>query len=180
MLSAVCFYYLHRNKYLKITALSFLVHLSSLPIIFFSIFKNKLGDKKLILICFLFFLSFNMLLKIQLFGIYEKFSAYEGDVVYGKNVFHKIYFFVFILFNIYLIFVKKDMIFNYTYLLLFVTYLILNYSNSVMGYRFSVYLVLYLFINPNLDYKEKIRSRLLLLLPLFFALFIFNYLMLQK
>jgi hypothetical protein len=179
MLSAVCFYYLQRNLYLKSTALSFLVHLSSLPIIFFSLFKNKLGDRKLILVCLFYIIFFNLLLRIEFLGIYEKFLIY-ASFNSGQSVFHQIYFYIFIAYNIYLFFVKKDIIYNYTYLLLLVTYLILNYSNSVMGYRFSVYLVLYLMINPKLTYTEKIRPKFLFLLPIFLVLFIFNYLTLQK
>jgi hypothetical protein len=175
MLAAVCFYYLHENKYVKMIALSFFMHLSSLPIIFFSLFKNKLGDKKLIIICLLYIIFFNILLKIELFGVYEKFLVYASFSNSSQGIFHQIYFFAFIAFNIYLFYVKKDIIFNYTYLLLFVTYLILNYSNAVMGYRFSVYLVLYLFVNPKLYYDEKARNKLLLLVPVFFALFILNF-----
>ena len=176
MLSAVCFYYLHRNKYLKITALSFLAHLSSLAVIVFSIFKNKLGDKKLLLICLLYIIFFNMLIRIELFGIYEKFLIYTDGKDSGQSFFHQIYFYLFIFLNIYLFYVKKDIIYNYTYLLLFVTYLILFNSNSIMGYRFSVFLVLYLLINPKLDYNENIRPKLLFLLPIFFVLFLLNYL----
>lgn len=176
MLAAVCFYYLHENKYLKITVLSFFMHLSSLPIIIFSLFKNKLGDKKLIIICLLYVIFFNILLKIELFGVHEKFLIYASFSNSSRGIFHQIYFFAFIASNIYLYYIKKDIIFNYTYLLLFVSYLILNYSNAVMGYRFSIYLVLYLLINPKLDYNENIRLKLLFLLPIFFVLFLFNYL----
>jgi hypothetical protein len=178
MLSGVTFYYLHKNKYLKTTALLFLVHLSSLPVIFFSIFKNKLGDKKLVLWCFLFIISFNILIRIELFGIYEKFSSYTNDTVYGQSIFHKIYFYSFVLLNIYLFLFKKDIIYNYTYLPLFVTYLILTYSSSVMGYRFSIYLILYLMINPKLNYSNSFKP--LFCLPILMVLFIFNYLTLQQ
>jgi hypothetical protein len=180
MLSGVTFYYLHKNIYLKATALLFLMHLSSLPVIFFSIFKNKLGDRKLLLVCFLFIIFFNILVRIELFALYDKFSSYENEAEYGQSIFHKIYFYSFVLFNIYLFHFKKDVIYNYTYLLLFVTYLILNYSNSVMGYRFSIYLTLYLMLNPKLDYSETNRTTLLFLTPIFFVLFIYNYLTLQK
>ena len=180
MLSAVCFYYLHKNKYLKITVLSFLLHLSSLPTIIFSFLKNKSGDKKLIILCLLYALSFHMLVRIELFGIYEKFLVYASLKNPSQGIFHQMYFYFFIIFNIYLLFVKKEIIYNYTYLLLFTTYIILNYTNSVMGYRFSVYLVLYLMINPNMIYNENSRPRLLFLLPVFFTLFIVNYLILQK
>lgn len=180
MLSGVTFYYLHKNIYLKTTALLFLIHLSSLPVIFFSIFKNKSADTKLVLICFLFIIFFNMLVRIELISLYDKFSLYENEAVYGQSIFHKIYFYSFVLLNIYLFLFKKDVIYNYTYLLLFLTYLILNYSNSVMGYRFSIYLTLYLMLNPKLDYSEQNKPRLLFLIPIFFGIFIFNYLTLQK
>jgi len=180
MLSGVSFYYLHKNIYIKTTVLLFLMHLSSLPVIFFSMFKNKLGDRKLIFICFLFIIFFNILVRIELFALYDKFSFYANEAEYGQSIFHKIYFYSFVLFNICLIYFKKDVIYNYTYLLLFVTYLILNYSNSVMGYRFSIYLTLYLMLNPKLDYSDENRPRLLYLIPIFFAIFIFNYLTLQK
>ncbi len=180
MLSGVTFYYLHKNIYLKATVFLFLMHLSSLPVIFFTIFKNKLGDRKLLLMCFLFIIFFNILVRIELFALYDKFSFYENEVEYGQSIFHKIYFYSFVLFNIYLFCFKKDVIYNYTYLLLFVTYLILNYSNSVMGYRFSIYLTLYLMLNPKLDYSETNRPTLIFLTPIVFMLFIFNYLTLQK
>ena len=128
MLSGVSFYYLHRNKYIKSTWLLFLAHLSSIPVIIFTLFKNKLGDKKLVIICLLLILSFNILIRIELFGIYDKFHFYSIQTEYGFSIFHIVYFYVFFLLNIYLLYIKKEIIYNYTYLLLFTTYLILNYS----------------------------------------------------
>jgi hypothetical protein len=180
MLSGVCFYYLHKDRYLKITPFLLLAHLSSLPVIIFSIFKNKLGDKKLLVLCFLFIISFSLLIQIELFGIYEKFLGYKEEAVFGQNIFHKVYFYSFVTLTIFLYLFKKDLIYNYTYLLLFVTYLILNYSNSVMGYRFSIYLTLYLALNPKLFYGESVRKKLFFVLPIFLLLFVFNHLTLQK
>jgi len=180
ILSSVCFYYLHQNKYIKFTVISFLTHLTVVPAIIFSKFKNKLGDKKLLFMCLIFIATFNLLINIPFFGISEKFAGYADEKEYGQSIFHKVYFIVVVVLNLYLYRIKKDIIFNYTYLFLFAAYLVANYSNAVMGYRFSIYLILYLMINPQLNYSLNTKRILILVVPLCFVLFIFNYLTLQK
>lgn len=169
------FYYLHKGKYIKISLLSFMAHLSSLPILIFAIFKNKSGDKKLIFIGFLFFFIFNIMLQLPLFGIYEKFSAYQEGDEYGKSLFHKIYFIIFLLGHGYLFFKDKSLYFNYTYTLVFLTYLVLQFASPVMGFRFSIYLIIYLMLNPQLKFRFNTERNLNLFSLSLIFLFLFNY-----
>jgi hypothetical protein len=157
ILIAYLFYLLSFNKTSKIAYLSFLSHLTSLPALISSLFKNKRGDKKLIFFMLLFIIVFSQLIKLELFNIYQKFSSYQDSQDYGVSLFHKFYFYFFTLINIFLYFYKKSMVFNYTYMPIFVLYLILQNANAVMGYRFSVYLVLYLLFYTN-DNKSKNTS----------------------
>jgi len=169
------FYYLHKEKYLKISLLSFMGHLSSLPILFFAFFKNKLGDKKLLALSVLFFFAFNIILQLPFLGVYEKFSGYQEGDEYGKSLFHKIYFLLFLIVNTYLFFKEKRLFFNYTYTFTFLTYLVLQFASPVMGYRFSIYLVIYLMLSPHLKFEVETERNLNLFSPVLFFLFLISY-----
>lgn len=176
VLTGFLFYYLHQNKYIKITLLSFLGHLSSLPILIFSMFKNKIGDNKLFIYILLYFFSFNLILNLPFLGVYEKFNMYQDVDEYGKSIFHKIYFVFFICINIYLFFKNKIVVYNYTYVFIFMTYFFLQLASPIMGFRFSVYLIIYLLLNPKFSFNYIIETRLNVFLPaIILVLFVFNY-----
>jgi hypothetical protein len=165
VLTGFLFYYLHQDKYLKITILSFLGHLSSVPILLFSVYKNKLGDKKLFIYLMIYVVIFNFILHMPFFNLYEKFNTYQEQEEYGQNLFHKIYFVLLISGNIYLFFKNRDVIYNYTYMFIFSTYLFLQMSGPVMGFRFSVYLIIYLILNPKFIFSNRSEHLLNVGLP---------------
>ncbi len=158
LLIGVLYYYLYKGKYIKICLLSFLAHLSSLPILLFSFFKNKKGDKKLFVLLFLFFLGFNILLKLPVFGVYEKFTYYREGHEYGQSIFHKVYFIFMIFINLFLVFKNKDLLYNYTYSFIFLTYFFIQLASPVMGFRFSIYMILYLLLNPKLVVDGRLEK----------------------
>lgn len=175
VLIGVLYYYLHKKIYIKFCILSFLAHLSSFPILFFSFFKNKKGDKKLFILLVLFFLGFNILLSLPIFGVYEKFTSYQEGQEYGQSIFHKIYFVVIILINLYLLLKNKNLVFNYTYSFIFLTYFFIQIASPVMGFRFSIYMILYLLINPELKLNYQLEKWFNWLSPLLIIFVINSY-----
>lgn len=175
LLVGFLFYYLHRGKYIKISLLSFFAHLSSLPILLFSFFKNKKGDKMLFILLLLFFFGFNILLKLPVFGIYEKFTYYREIHEYGQSVFHKIYFIFMIFINLFLVFKNRDLFYNYTYSFIFLTYFFIQLASPVMGFRFSIYIILYLLLNPKLVLDDKLEKWFNLLSPVLVIFAIYSY-----
>lgn len=180
ILVAVLFYFLNKKYYPKFSILAFLCHLSSLPILVFSIFKNKNADFKLFILIIGYVFMFKILTQIEIFGIYEKLMIYQDDKEFGQGVFHKVYFFCFLLFNIFLFLKYKNVIFNYTYILFLTTYVILHSMGPVMGFRFSIYLILYIFLNYNFSIGIKNKFYLNFLSFFFLTLVIINYLQLFK
>jgi hypothetical protein len=179
ILLATSFYYLNYKKIFLPSLLSFLCHISSLPLIVFSFFKNKKANFLLIFICFGYIFLFNILTKLEVFGIYEKLTIYKDDNQYGQGLFHKIYFYLFIILNLILLLFKKDLILNYTYVFIFLTYIFLQFIGPVMGFRFSIYLIFYLIMTKN--YKEvEIKNYSYFNILSFFTIIIlvFNYIQL--
>lgn len=158
ILIAYLFYHLGFNKITKKAFLSFFSHMTSLPALLSSLFKNKHGDLRLVIIMIIFVTVFSQLVNLELFNLYQKFSTYQDSQEYGISTFHKLYFFAFLLINIYLFIYKRNMVFNYTYFPIFVTYLILQNTNAVMGYRFSIYLILYLLFYKNQDSQRNYKG----------------------
>lgn len=158
LLIGILYYYLHKGKYVRICLLSFFAHLSSLPILLFSFFKNKKGDKKLLVLLLLFFFGFNILLKLPVFGIYEKFTYYREGHAYGQSIFHKVYFIFMLIINMFLVFKNRDLLYNYTYSFIFLTYFFIQLASPVMGFRFSIYIILYLLLNPKLVIDDKLEK----------------------
>lgn len=155
ILLATSFYYLNYKRIFFPSLFTFLCHISSLPVIIFSFFKNKYANILLIFICLGYIFLFNVLTKLEIFGIYEKLTIYKDDNQYGQGVFHKIYFYLFIFLNLILLFFKKDIILNYTYVLIFLTYIFLQFIGPVMGFRFSIYLIFYLLMTNTYNRIEK-------------------------
>jgi hypothetical protein len=154
---ALLFYKINSKIYFKPSYLAFLSHLSSLPALFFGGFKNKRGDLRLILSIILYVFMFSLIINVEAFQLYEKFSSYQDSTEYGFSIFHKIYFYGFLFLNLFLFLFSRNIIYNYSYLPLFVTYIILQTSNGVMGYRFSIYLIFYLLLFIS---GKKISSKL--------------------
>ena len=175
ILISLLFYFINKNIYFKSALLSFFCHLSSFPILIFSFFKNKKADFKLLIIVIGYVLFFNLLTKLEIFGIYDKLTIYQEDKDYGQNIFHKLYFFLFLSLIIYTFFKIKNLLFNYTFILIFVTYLILQSIGPVMGFRFSIYLMFYLFLNEKFSPKDDNELIKNILSISFIILLIFNY-----
>lgn len=175
VLVGILFYYLNRKIFFKFSVLSFLCHLSSLPVLFFSIFKNKKANFLLLVIVLGYLLFFNLLTNLEIFGVYEKLNTYKDDKEFGQGFFHKIYFFGFLTINLFLIFRKKSEIFNYTYILLFVTYLFLQFIGPVMGYRFSIYLIFYLLLSDDLFFSKTVNSYLNIVSVGFLGIVLYNF-----
>jgi hypothetical protein len=175
ILIAVLFYQLNYNKINKTSFLAFLSHLSSLPVLGSSLFRNKKGDLKLIIfgICYVVFFSF--LIRLEAFDIYDKFTAYQETTDYGVSFFHQFYFYFFLIVNLLLFVYNKKMVFNYTYFPIFITYILLQFANAVMGYRFSIYLVLYLLLSV-IEVKKNIYKdyKMNLFAFFFIAIILFN------
>jgi hypothetical protein len=149
------FYGISNNKFFKISFLAFLSHLSSLPIILVSFFKNKQIDFKFIIFVLILISSYTFFLNLDILNIYEKINAYSEGSDNMISTFHTLYFIFFIILNIFILRKKKYGFLNYTYLFLGCMYLILQKTNPVLGYRFSIYLILYIFLNPNFRLNSK-------------------------
>lgn len=172
--TAFLFYKINSKIYFKPSYLAFLSHLSSIPALVFSIFKNKIGNVRLVISMIFYIFFFGIIIKLEIFQLYEKFSTYKEPSEFGVSNFHKIYFYGFLLINLFLFFNEKKIIYNYTYLPLLITYIILQFSSGVMGYRFSFYLVIYLLMYVNYNNK-LIYSNTLLNYISFFLIFLSIY-----
>lgn len=169
------YYYISQKKYFKVALLSFLTHLSSLPILAFAIFKNKKGDKKLLIYLAIFFIVFNTIINMPALGLYEKLQAYQEESEYGQSLYHKIYFVLIIIFNIVVFRRNKFVVFNYTYMLILTTYFILQMTSTIMGFRFSIYMILYLLLHPDFKFNLRTEKILNFALPVvLLLLFMFN------
>jgi len=175
ILISIMFYFINRNKYFKSALFSFFCHLSSLPVLIFSFFKNKRADLNLLIIAIGYIFIFNVLTKLEVFGIYDKLTVYQEDKDYGQNIFHKLYFFLFLSLIFYTYFKNKKLLFNYTFILIFVTYLILQSIGPVMGFRFSIYLMFYLFLNEKFFPKNNNELLKNILSVSLVILLLFNY-----
>ena len=154
---AYLFYRINFKEVYKLSFAVLLSHLSSAPALFFGWFKNRSGDLLLIFSMVLYISFFSLIINIEAFQLYEKFSSYQDSTEYGFSMFHKVYFYGFLFLNLVLFFFNRNIIFNYTYLPLLVTYIILQVSNGVMGYRFSIYLIFYLLVFIS---EKKVSSKL--------------------
>jgi len=175
ILVGVLFYYLHKNKFIKISFLSFLSHISSLSILVFSLFKNKPLDRYFILYLILFGFILKGILMVPFFDIRERFDNYY-KISQNVNWIAHMWYFVFILgINIYLFLKNKNVVCNYTYSFIFITYLFLQFTSPVLGYRFSIYMILYLLLNPELKLTEQVEKWFNKLSPLLLFFIIFSY-----
>jgi hypothetical protein len=143
---AYLFYRINFKEVYKLSFAALLSHLSSLPVLFFGVLKNKRGDLLLFFLIVIYISLFSLIISVEALQLYEKFSSYQDSTEYGFSMFHKVYFYGFLFLNLVLFFFNRNIIFNYTYLPLLVTYIILQVSNGVMGYRFSIYLIFYLLL----------------------------------
>jgi hypothetical protein len=174
-LIGILYYQLNNNKISKTSFLAFFSHLSSLPVLGSSLFRNKKGDLKLIILGICYVLFFSVIIRLEAFNVYEKFSSYQESKDYGVSFFHQFYFYGFLTVNILLFVYKRQMIFNYTYFPILITYILLQFANAVMGYRFSIYLILYLLLFINeVKNDTNINPKMNLISFFFITLMLFN------
>lgn len=175
ILTGILFYYLHKNKFIKISYISFFAHISSLPILFFSLFKNKPVDRFLFIYLILYCFLLKLILTYSFFGISERFENYQ-NIMHTINWFnHLLYLVLFISLNVFIFFINKKVIYNYTYFFMFFTYLFLEFISPVLGFRFSIYMIFYLLLNPELKLTYKLDNKLNRLSPLAVLLLYYNY-----
>jgi hypothetical protein len=177
ILTGFLFYFAHKEKYIKISMFAFLAHLSCLPILFFSIFKNRRSDTLLIGIIFFYVIIFFVIINFNIISpdLNEKLYAYQSSQDYGKSIFHKVYFMILLGINYILFTNQKVTFFNYTYTLIFITYLALQYISPVMGFRFSIYLIMYILLNPTFLFNKRIEFHLNWLSILLIGISLFNH-----
>lgn len=156
LLCGLLFYSLNKDDLCKISFSSFLFHLTSAPILAFSIFKNRVVDKKMLLFLLLYSSILKGVFTLEIFGLYEKFITYSTSEEYGVSLFHRVYFYAFICFNLFLLVYRRNVVYNYTYSFMFTTYLFLQLFSPVMGFRFSIYLIIYLMLHPSLEFNKNI------------------------
>jgi EpsG family len=177
VLTGLLFYFMHKEKYLKISIFAFLAHLSCLPILIFSAFKNRRSDRVLIVIMSLYIIFFFVIINLNIItpDLNEKLYTYQSSQEYGKSIFHKMYFYILLGINYILFRYQKNVFFNYTYILIFFTYLAIQYISPVMGFRFSIYLIIYILLNPKCIFNKKIEFHLNWLSFLLLGLSLFNH-----
>lgn len=166
VLIGILFYYIHKNKFIKISFLSFLAHISSLSILFFSLFKNKSVDRYLIIYLILYGLILKLVLIVPFFDIRERFENYYAISNNINWIAHIGYFSFIIGLNVFLFYKDKNVIYNYTYSFIFFTYIFLQFISPILGFRYSIYLILYLLLNPNFKLTEQLEKCFNMLSPL--------------
>lgn len=174
LLCGLLFYSLHVKKVCRFSFFSFLFHTTSIPVLTFSILRNKKADWILLLLLLLYLAVLKVLFSLEVFGLYEKFLIYSTIEGYGTSIFHRVYFIIFILFNLFVLYARQNVVFNYTYSFIFATYLFLHFFSPVMGFRFSIYLIFYLMLHPFLEFDEKISRSLNILSIFLMFLTLFN------
>lgn len=158
ILVGILFYNLHKNKFIKISFLSFLAHISSLSILIFSLFKNKPVDRFLLIYMILYGFILKIVLILPFFNIGERFENYY-EISNNINWIAHIGYFSFIIgVNLFLFLNNKNAIYNYTYSFIFITYLFLQFISPILGFRFSIYIILYLLLNPELKLNNQLEK----------------------
>jgi hypothetical protein len=175
ILVGILFYYLFKHKLIKISFLSFLAHISSLPILFFSLFKNKPVDRFLFIYLILYGIVLKIILMLPFLDIKERFENYH-NISENVNWIAHMWYFCFVLgVNLYLFLKNKNVIYNYTYSFIFVTYLFLQSTSPILGFRFSIYIILYLLLNPEFKLNDQIEKWFDKLSPLLMIFVIVTY-----
>ncbi len=160
ILVSILFYSLNKNRYKKIAILSFLSHLSSIPALMASFFKNKKINLFALPIIIISIFLFNLLLSSENFILFNKFQSYQNNETYGQNIFHKIYFAGITILISYLLVFFKNHFLNYSFIFLILIYFLLQNVSSIMGFRYSIYIILYILLNTNLAYSWNVNKRL--------------------
>jgi hypothetical protein len=175
-LVTILFYEVQRGKVFKLAFSSFLAHISALPVLLITIFKNKRPSfwviVSLSLIAALGY-TFGQLFESFSF-IFQKLDEYS-EYTLDQNTVHKIYFFAVLCITLFLMVIDTSAVYNNIYIGLFLVYVILFSMNPVLGFRFSYYLILFLIVFPG--YKNSIFNKLTYLaIPLFMGLFLYSFL----
>lgn len=175
-LVTILFYELQREGIFRWAFLSFLAHISSLPVLLISFFKNRRPSfwviAALIAIAVVGY-TFGQMIESFSF-IFQKLDEYS-EYSLEQNSVHKIYFYLLLGVTLFLLLIDSSVVYNNIYLGLFVVYVILFMMNPVLGFRFSFYLILYLIVFPG--YKNSIFNKLAqLAIPLFVGLLLFSFL----
>jgi hypothetical protein len=158
MIFATYFYLLYKckNVYFQIT--SFLFHLSSYIVLFFSLFISKKINYYIILVVLVLLASILFLYFNDSSFLYAKFYDYKANG-YGYNYkAHNFIFVISLMIFCIVFFFFKDCLNNYFFFLMVILYVIFFCLNPVMGFRFSFYIYLYLLMNPKIRFTDKFEK----------------------
>ena len=175
-LVTILFYEVQREGVFRWAFLAFLAHISALPVLLISFFKNRKPSFWVIFsLVTIAVLGYTVGQSIESFSfIFQKLDEYS-EYSLQQNSIHKIYFYLLLAVTLFLLIIDSSAVFNNIYIGLFVVYVILFMMNPVLGFRFSFYLILYLIVYPG--YKNSIFNKVAqLAIPLFVGLLLFSFL----
>jgi len=160
MILAVFFYLQSKSTktYFQLSSLFF--HLTTFPVLLFSIFNKKKITYFIIPIIIFITISLFFLLNDPASILNQKFRDFQKNSIYYNYPFHYSVFVltisIFIFFWVYF----KKILNNYFYVLMILLYVLLFYFNVVMGFRFSFYIFIFLLIDKNLHFSDPIEKYL--------------------
>ena len=158
MIFALFFYQSSLNRKFYIQYASFFIHLTSIPILFLSLFKSKKINFYIIPIAVILLASTFFLFLDKSSILYLKYIDYKKNSVNYNYLIHYVIFFLTISLFIYLFFKFNLILSNYFFTLMVFIYITLFYFNAVMGFRFSFYIFLYLLMNTSIVFNKKTES----------------------
>jgi hypothetical protein len=157
MILALFFYYMSKGRFLFSSFGALLFHVTALPILFLSFFRNKKLNFYIIPLGLAIILLFYFLFYNQSSLFYLKFKDFKKNSLQYNYTLHNIVFTLSLLSFVLLMFFYKKILLNYNYGLLIVLYIVLFYFNAVMGFRFSFYILLYLLMNTQLLFFSRLE-----------------------
>ena len=157
MMLALFFYYISKNRFIFSYFSAFLFHITAIPILFLSFFRNKKLNFYIIPIVFIIVgvFSFFFFSKYSIF--YLKYKDFKINSIGYNYTIHNLLFVLSLSFFIANLIYYRNQLNNYFYVLLIIMYVILYYFNAVMGFRFSFYIILYLLMNTQLVTATKLE-----------------------
>ena len=158
MLIALFLYDLSKGRNSYIYYGSVLFHITCIPIVIASFFRNKKINIYIIPIGIVLIVFFAFLFLGKSSILYAKFNDFKKNSITYNHLFHEIIFYsTLVIFSVYFLF-NKNKLNNYFYILLIIMYLILFNFNYVMGFRFSFYIFIYLLMSANINFTSKIEE----------------------
>lgn len=156
ILVAYMFYAIQRNRKYLAGYLSFLAHASALPALMATFLKFKKPTTKVLILIVMLSVLLATVMQLPAFShVSNKYDAYtDSDMKRDVTLFHKIYFGVMILLNIYLFMYRRIYVFTNIYIFMIMLYVWMYFQNPVMAFRFSVFIVTFLCLHPQ-DQKIK-------------------------